>query len=299
MPIRVGAPSGCRKNVKGLERNRTAARLRLTERQQQLRCARVEVHPVGCARGPSAPPTGNSFRRGGPACAIQRPSRISSASTSSVRIGNPRATNAAPSVDFPYPQSPRNATASPSITTAVACSGSLPRDNSENDRTCPSRYVASDSSVAPFEREDTRWCGRQPRSGIRRGRPIADTWRRLLSGGIRTTGGFEEDVRSLRACSNRRATSAAAAGRRSVRLRAGRRTGERNRRLPRRDRKHGIAWRPRSRIRTAALRLRLAGAVVRGCRPWLPSVSGSLREPSAPARGRAASAKPADQFCAS
>ena len=67
--------------------------------------------------------------------------------TSSVMTGTPRSANAAAVVDFPPDGGAATATARPSITTALACSESVPRRRSANARIGPSRYVAVSSGV--------------------------------------------------------------------------------------------------------------------------------------------------------
>ncbi len=78
------------------------------------------------------------------------------------------------------PQSPRNAIAEPSTTTAVACSGSYPNDSRENDSTCPSRYVVSTWRVACSSGRN-RSCARQAPRGTRRASPSAGRWSRRCS----------------------------------------------------------------------------------------------------------------------
>ena len=200
----------------------------------------------------------------------------------------PRARNAAPSVDFPYPQSPRNATASPSMTTAVACSGSVPRDNSENDRTCPSRYVVSDSSVA-FSRAAIF-----DRARVRRNQKFEEAGPPQICGAVARGAAFEPSGAS-------REGAAGGARARTVARMPGRSRTSADAPAAARGQESGIAP---SRTRPYT-RYRLAAALTRRSHRWpsswacrVPSpaappfaavsLSGNRREPSAPARGMAA-----------
>ena len=67
--------------------------------------------------------------------------------TSSVMTGTPRSANAAAVVDLPPDGGAATAMARPWITTALACSASVPRRRSTNARIGPSRYAAVSSRV--------------------------------------------------------------------------------------------------------------------------------------------------------